>query len=111
MPNEPYLIIGMALATLLTRYPPIALAERVEFPALIARALKYVPVAVLAAIIFPAILIPDGDSLNIGLNNPCLAGALVAAVVGGFSRSILMTILSGTGAFLAMKWLLGGAIS
>ena len=56
--------------------------------------LEYVPSAVFPAIIFPAIFINDYGTF-IEMNDPKIFGALVAVVVGYFSRNVIATILSG----------------
>jgi branched-subunit amino acid transport protein len=56
--------------------------------------LEYVPSAVFPAIIFPAIFINDYGSF-IEMSDPKIFGAIVAIIVGYFSRNIIATILSG----------------
>ena len=56
--------------------------------------LAYVPSAVFPAIIFPAIFINDSGTY-IQMNDPKIFGALVAIIVGYFSRNVIATIFSG----------------
>jgi branched-subunit amino acid transport protein len=63
--------------------------------------LAYVPSAVFPAIIFPAIFINDYGTF-VEINDPKIFGAIVAIIVGYFSRNIILTILSG----LISYWLL-----
>ena len=56
--------------------------------------LAYVPSAVFPAIIFPAVFINDYGTF-IEMNDPKIFGALVAIIVGYFSRNVIATILSG----------------
>ena len=56
--------------------------------------LAYVPSAVFPAIIFPAIFINDYGAF-IEMNDPKIFGAIVAIVVGYFSKNVIATILSG----------------
>ena len=56
--------------------------------------LAYVPSAVFPAIIFPAIFINDYGAY-IEMNDPKIFGALVAIIVGYFSRNVIATIFSG----------------
>jgi branched-subunit amino acid transport protein len=56
--------------------------------------LKYVPSAVFPAIIFPAIFINDYGSF-VEINDPKIFGAIVAVIVGYFSKNIIATIISG----------------
>ncbi len=104
--SEVYLIGGMALVTFLIRYVLFAVAHRVEFPDWLVRALRYVPPVVLTAITAPALLMPDGE-LHVAYDNPYLVGGVVAALVGWFSRNLLLTIVTGMAAFWGWQWLLG----
>lgn len=97
--DELYLIVGMMLVTFGIRYSMFAVAGRVEFPAGLVNALRYVPPAVLTAIIVPAILIPSGTTIDLSLGNAYLVGGLVAAIVGWFSKNLLLTIVVGMAAF------------
>ena len=56
--------------------------------------LEYVPSAVFPAIIFPAIFINDFGSF-VEINDPKIFGAIVAVIVGYFSKNIIATILAG----------------
>ena len=56
--------------------------------------LAYVPSAVFPAIIFPAIFINDYGAY-IEMNDPKIFGALVAIIVGYFSKNVIATIFSG----------------
>ena len=56
--------------------------------------LSYVPSAIFPAIIFPPILLDNTGSLDIE-NNPKIIAAIVAIIIGYFSRSIIATIFAG----------------
>ena len=56
--------------------------------------LEYVPSAVFPAIIFPGIFINDFGTF-IEMNDPKIFGAIVAIIVGYFSKNIIATIFSG----------------
>ena len=56
--------------------------------------LAYVPSAVFPAIIFPGIFINDYGEF-IEMDDPKIFAAIVAVIVGYFSRNIIATILSG----------------
>jgi branched-subunit amino acid transport protein len=99
--NEFALIAGMAVATMATRIPVLVWLTRHQLPPALFRALKYVPPAVLAAIIAPAVLMPRGElALNL---NAELAASVLAILVSWHTRSLLLTILLGMGAFLLLK--------
>ena len=72
----------------------IALIDREMLGERIKAVLEYVPSAVFPAIIFPAIFINDYGSF-IEMSDPKIFGAIVAIIVGYFSRNIIATILSG----------------
>ena len=63
--------------------------------------LEYVPSAVFPAIIFPGIFINDFGTF-IEMNDPKIFGALVAVIVGYFSKNVIATIFSG----LLSYWLI-----
>ena len=87
------IIIGGVL-TYFTRMTMIALVSRDMLGNKIKAVLAYVPSAVFPAIIFPAIFINDYGTF-IEMNDPKIFGAMVAIVVGYFSRNVIATILSG----------------
>ena len=82
------------LLTYFTRMTMIALVKRDLLGEKIKAVLSYVPSAVFTAIIFPAIFINDYGAY-IEMNDPKIFGALVAIIVGYFSRNVIATIFSG----------------
>ncbi len=97
--KELLLIGGMAAITFLIRYAMFAASGRFGIPAFVTRSLRFVPPAVLSAIIVPAVLMPRDRGLELGLESPELAGALVALLVGRLSGNFLAVIASGMGVF------------
>ena len=95
------LIIYCGLITYLTRFSMIALIKKEMFNDRIREVLSYVPSAIFPAIIFPAIFL-DNSGLILTENNPKIIAAIIATVIGIFSRSIIATIFSG----LASYWFL-----
>ena len=95
------LIIYCGLITYLTRFSMIALIKKEMFNDRIRQVLSYVPTAIFPAIIFPAIFLDNSGSLLIE-DNPKILAALIATLIGIFSRSIIATIFSG----LASYWFL-----
>ncbi len=87
-------IIIAGILTYLTRMTMIALVSRDMLGEKIKAVLAYVPSAVFPAIIFPAIFINDYGTF-IEMNDPKIFGAIVAIVVGYFSKNVIATILSG----------------
>ena len=87
-------IIIAGILTYFTRMTMIALVSREMLGNRIKAVLAYVPSAVFPAIIFPAIFINDYGNF-IEMNDPKIFAAIVAIVVGYFSRNVIATILSG----------------
>ena len=87
-------IIFAGMLTYLTRMTMIALINRDMLGDKIKSVLEYVPSAVFPAIIFPGIFINDYGAF-IEMNDPKIFGALVALIVGYFSKSIIATISAG----------------
>ena len=79
----------------------IALIKKEMFNDRVREVLSYVPSARFPAIIFPAIFLDNSGSILIE-NNPKIMAALIATLIGIFSRSIIATIFSG----LASYWFL-----
>ena len=94
-------IIIAGILTYLTRMTMIALVSRDMLGGKIKAVLAYVPSAVFPAIIFPAIFINDYGAF-IEMNDPKIFGAIVAIVVGYFSKNVIATIFSG----LLSYWLI-----
>lgn len=88
------LIIYCGLITYLTRFSMIALIKKEMINNKIRQVLSYVPSAIFPAIIFPAIFLDNSGSLLIE-DNPKIIAALIATLIGIFSRSIIATIFSG----------------
>ena len=95
------LIIYCGLITYLTRFSMIALIKKEMFNDRIREILSFVPSAIFPAIIFPAIFLDINGSFQIE-DNPKIIAAIIAMIIGVFSRSIIATIFSG----LASYWFL-----
>ena len=104
------LILGMMVATFGVRYFPFALAAKEnlwgKYQQVVEIALGFVPVAVLTAIIVPTVLIRDGQSVSLTLDNFHLWSSLVAFAVAYKTRHMLLTVISGLVTFGLLKWLL-----
>ena len=87
-------IIIAGILTYFMRMTMIALVDREMLGKRIKDILEYVPSAVFPAIIFPAIFINDYGSF-VEMNDPKIFGAIVAVIVGYFSKNIIATIISG----------------
>ena len=94
-------IIIAGILTYFTRMTMIALVDRDMLGEKIKAVLAYVPSAVFPAIIFPAIFINDYGTY-IEINDPKIFGAIIAIIVGYFSKNVIATIFSG----LISYWLI-----
>ena len=95
------LIVYCGLITYLTRFSMIVILKKEIFNNRAREVLSYVPSAIFPAIIFPAIFLDDFGTFQLE-DNPKIMAALIATLIGIFSRSIIATIFSG----LASYWFL-----
>ena len=91
-------IIIAGIITYFTRMTMVALVDRDLLGERVKQVLAYVPSAVFPAIIFPGIFINDYGAF-IEMNDPKIFGAIVAILVGYFSRNVIATILSGLSSY------------
>ncbi len=91
-------IIIAGIITYFTRMTMVALVDRELLGEKIKAVLAYVPSAVFPAIIFPGIFINDYGAF-IEMNDPKIFGAIVAILVGYFSKNVIATILSGLSSY------------
>ena len=98
-------IIIAGIITYCTRMTMVALVDRDLLGERIKAVLAYVPSAVFPAIIFPGIFINDYGTF-IEINDPKIFGAIIAIVVGYFSRNVIATILSGLFSYWIIIFLL-----
>ena len=87
-------LILAGIITYFMRMSMVALVNRNLLSDKIKAVLAYVPSAVFPAIIFPGIFINEYGTF-IEMNDPKIFGAIVAIIVGYFSRNVIATILSG----------------
>ena len=103
--NEVLLIGGMAIATFCIRYIMFGASSRIVLPPALLNALRYVPPVVLTAIVVPEVLLSDG-TVDISYLNARLVGAIAAAMVGGLTQNLLLTIVLGMATFFGWQGLL-----
>ena len=87
-------IIVSGIVSYFSRMPIIALIDREMLGTKVKEVLNYVPAAVFPAIIFPGVFFND-YGLFVEITDPKIYGAIVALVVGFYSRNIIATIISG----------------
>lgn len=99
-------IVGLALISLLTRGFFILPSRELPMPAWLQRGLRYAPVAALVAVVVPEVVMTDGRLLTTWQDARLFAAA---AGIGWYfwRRSILGTIVVGTGVMLLLRLGLG----
>lgn len=102
------LILGMMTVTFGVRYFPFALASKEnlwgKYQNTVETALSFVPVAVLTAIIVPTVLIRDGETVSVSLDNFHLLSSLVAFAIAYTTKHMLLTVVSGLATFGILKF-------
>ena len=102
---EVLIIAGMAIATFSIRYIMFGLSKAITLSSSLLNALRYVPPVVLTAIVVPEVLMSEG-TVQLNYMNARLIGAIAACIVGGITRSLLLTILVGMVAFFGWQGVL-----
>lgn len=100
------LVTGAALVVFFTRAAFILPGSRLRMPPTAERILRYAPAAALMAIIAPDVATAHG-ALAISLDNPRLAGGLVAFAIAAATRSVTLTIVGGMLALTAVRLFAG----
>ena len=91
-------IIVSGIVTYFSRMAMVALIDREMLGTKVKEVLNYVPAAVFPAIIFPGVFFND-FGLLVEITDPKIYGAIIALIVGFFSRSVIATILSGLSSY------------
>ena len=87
-------IIVSGIVTYFSRMAMVALIDREMLGTKVKEVLNYVPAAVFPAIIFPGVFYNDFGSF-IEYSDPKIYGAIVALIVGFYSKNVIATIISG----------------
>ena len=87
-------ILISGIVTYFSRMAMVALIDREMLGAKVKEVLNYVPAAVFPAIIFPGVFFNDFGSL-VQITDPKIYGAIIALVVGFYSKNVIATIVSG----------------
>ena len=87
-------IIISGIITYFSRMAMVALIDRDMLGTKVKEVLNYVPAAVFPAIIFPGVFFNDFGSL-VQITDPKIYGAIIALVVGFYSKNVIATIVSG----------------
>ena len=87
-------IIISGIITYFSRMAMVALIDREMLGTKVKEVLNYVPAAVFPAIIFPGVFFNDFGSL-VQVTDPKIYGAVIALIVGFYSKNVIATIVSG----------------
>ena len=87
-------IIISGIITYFSRMAMVALIDREMLGTKVKEVLNYVPAAVFPAIIFPGVFFNDFGSL-VQITDPKIYGAVIALIVGFYSKNVIATIVSG----------------
>lgn len=82
------IIIGMSLATMVPRFIPAFIVDRVNFPPWINQWLNAIPYAALGALIFPGILTVKPEEPHIGL-----IGGFVAIILSFIGLNVVLVVI------------------
>jgi len=99
-------VICMAAANYLTRFPATVLFSRVKIPEPIMRWLAFVPASVMGSLVALEIFKPKGDFID-PLSSPYVWAGLLTAAAYYVWRSFLGATLVGLVAFVALRSILG----
>ncbi|MCT2535531.1 AzlD domain-containing protein [Aquibacillus koreensis] len=82
------IIVGMALVTMIPRFVPAYIVDKVNFPNWMNKWLQAIPYAALGALIFPGILTVKPDQPHIGL-----LGGIVAILLAFLGLNIILVVI------------------
>ena len=99
-------IVGLAAITLLTRGFFLLPEREIPLPGWLRQGLRYAPLAAMAAVVVPEIVMTNGHLIG-GWKDARLFAAAVGAGTYFWSRSILGTIVVGTGTLLSLRAVFG----
>ena len=96
------LILGMAVATYLTRGIPLFFMNRMKLSPRMERFLQLTPITAVSVLIYPGVLEMDTAYPYIGV-----AGAVVALVLSLKKRSVVEVVLGSVAVVFLLYWGLG----
>lgn len=82
------IIIGMAIVTMIPRFVPVFIVEKMLFKDWVNRWLQAIPYAALGALIFPAILSVKEGAPHVGI-----IGGVVAAILAILRLNIVLVVI------------------
>ncbi len=99
-------VIGMALANYMTRFPSIALFSRVSLPEPFMRWLSFIPASVMGALVALELFRPGGEFID-SAASPHLWAGLLTALAYRLTHSFLGATMVGMIAFVMLRSLFG----
>ena len=96
------MLVIIGVGNFVLRYSFFYLFGKIEISPVMVRVLGYIPPTALAAIVVPAVLKTNGG-LDISLGNLQIYAAAIAFIVSYYTRSMLLTILTGMTALILLK--------
>ena len=94
-------IVGMGLATYLTRAPLLLFFHHLRLSPWVERLLQALPLAILTALVTPLLLLPGGAPARPG--SPEVWGGLVVALLVRLSRNLLLSVAGGVAAAALLR--------
>lgn len=98
--------LGMAVITLLCRSFFLLSRNDLPMPQWLRNGLRYAPTAALAAIVVPELVLTSGHLIDTWRDER-IFGAAAGLAIYAWRRSLLGTIICGTGVMLALRFGLG----
>ncbi|MBM7571423.1 AzlD domain-containing protein [Aquibacillus albus] len=93
------IIIGMALVTIIPRFIPAYIVDKVHFPDWVNRWLNAIPYAALGALIFPGVMSVIPDKPIIGI-----LGGMTAVLLAFFGLNIILVVLGAITTVFLLTW-------
>ena len=87
-------MIAAGILNFLSKFLSLNYLDASKMNPIVRQILAYVPSAIFPAIIFPAIFISEAGLFELS-GNPKIIAAIIAMIIGIFTRSIIATIFSG----------------
>lgn len=91
------LILGMTLATYISRSLPAVVIEHLKFGTKTQKFLRLIPYTAMSALIFPGVFMADPSRLDIGM-----IGGFVAAILAWWRLPIIVCVIAAIGVVMGL---------
>lgn len=91
------LILGMTLATYISRSLPAAVIEHLKFGTKTQKFLRLIPYTAMSALIFPGVFMADPSRLDIGM-----IGGFVAEILAWWRLPIIVCVIAAIGVVMGL---------